>query len=427
MKKQLATSTSTTPTISPAEFESVKTELKKKNEEFEAAKKAIKSEKGALEAAKRLAEAKAAEFEKQNASLLDQLNKASGDNMDVDGNEVMEYLRREKESAEAKCETLASEKDKWTRECEKAWKDLKEANDALSKMKSTTASETEHKALLAKLEKMSQVDAENASLKVSMEQVQKEANAKMEKLTKELKEAKEKANFSSASQQSKMAELTAAKAEAKRWEEQAIKLVDSSNLVEKSEYEMLKKESDEQGERMIKYKKQLDLALKNLKAMNPDKLQLEEWKKKRQEELDRVKKLEKEKGEAEQAAEEAEDKLVELELAKESLEKSKGELEAKVKALEDEAAKKPAVASMVPPITTIPPAVAEPTATAAVTAMDEVNEKEGDQSKKRKVSDTTSKPATAAPTVVVKEKPNQTCYCCCGGTIAGCCCCETGC
>ena len=64
---------------------------------------------------------------------------------------------------------------------------------------------------------------------------------------------------------------------------------------------------------MIKYKKQLDLALKNLKAMNPDKLQLEEWKKKRQEELDRVKKLEKEKGEAEQAAEEAEDKLVELE------------------------------------------------------------------------------------------------------------------
>ena len=68
--------------------------------------------------------------------MLDQLNKASGDNMDVDGNEVMEYLRREKESAEAKCETLASEKDKWTRECEKAWKDLKEANDALSKVKS---------------------------------------------------------------------------------------------------------------------------------------------------------------------------------------------------------------------------------------------------------------------------------------------------
>ena len=133
---------------------------------------------------------------------------------------------------------------------------------------------------------MSQVDAENASLKVSVEQVKKEANAKVEKLTKELKEAREKANSSSASQQSKMAELTAAKVEAKRWEERASKLTDSSNLVEKSEFEKLKKESDEQGDRLIKLKKQLDLALKNLKAMNPDKLQLEEWKKKRGEELD---------------------------------------------------------------------------------------------------------------------------------------------
>ena len=49
--------------LTRSEFESVKTELKKKIEEFEAAKKAIESEKGALETAKLLAEAKAAEFE----------------------------------------------------------------------------------------------------------------------------------------------------------------------------------------------------------------------------------------------------------------------------------------------------------------------------------------------------------------------------
>ncbi|CAL6429708.1 predicted protein [Bathycoccus prasinos] len=419
LKKELATSASTAPAISTAQLESVKAELKKKTEDFEATRKVIENEKGVLEVAKRVAEAKAAEFEKQNASLLDQVNKAPGDDMDTDnGNEAMAYLRREKESAEAKCETLASEKDKWTRECEKAWKDLKEANDALSKVKSTASSESEHKVLLAKLEKMSQVDAENASLKVSVEQVKKEANAKVEKLTKELKEAREKANSSSASQQSKMAELTAAKVEAKRWEERASKLTDSSNLVEKSEFEKLKKESDEQGDRLIKLKKQLDLALKNLKAMNPDKLQLEEWKKKRGEELDRVKKLEKEKVEAEQAAEEAEDKLVELESAKESLEKSKVELAAKVKALEEEATKKPAIAAAATPPTTVFTPVAAPTSTpSAATAMDEDKKEVADQSKKRKVSDmatttttTTpapSKPAATAPAVIEKKSPTK--------------------
>lgn len=301
-------------------------------------KKSNEDEKIALEVAKRSAEAKAAEFEKQIASLLDKMNNATadgGDNMEVDDNdEAMTYLRREKEFAEAKCETLAADRDKWTRDCEKAWKDLKEANDALSKVKTTAMNDNEHKVLLAKLEKMSQVDAENASLKISVEQLQKDGIAKVEKLSKELNDAKDKAMKATAFAESKTAELNAIKAEALRWEERANKIVDASNLVEKDDFEKVKKENDEQGDKLIKMRKQLDLALKTLKTINPDRLQISEWTKKHEDELERLRKLEAEKIEAEKSAEEAEDKLVELETAKEALEKDKAELEAKVKAFE---------------------------------------------------------------------------------------------
>ena len=239
--------------VADAAMEKVEDALRDEKAACSAEVENLKSKIAGAEAAKAASEAKVGEFEarckelvRQTELLHQQLQKtpAAGQTEGTAEGEVVEFLRRERDTAACEAELLRQEKTRWQRQAETAQKSAEEARALLqaevSIKKANLASEGEHKALLAKVEQLNLLRESNATLRQEAERL-----AGVTKGLRQALEDKEKAGEGTGRRLRELEALVKAsvqerdtlKAASDRWEKRCNQLLEKHGKVDLAEHQ----------------------------------------------------------------------------------------------------------------------------------------------------------------------------------------------
>ena len=239
--------------VADAAMEKVEDALRDEKAARSAEVENLKSKIAGAEAAKAGSEAKVGEFEarckelvRQTELLHQQLQKtpAAGQTEGTAEGEVVEFLRRERDTAACEAELLRQEKTRWQRQAETAQKSAEEARALLqaevSIKKANLASEGEHKALLAKVEQLNLLRESNATLRQEAERL-----AGVTKGLRQALEDKEKAGEGTGRRLRELEALVKAsaqerdtlKAASDRWEKRCNQLLEKHGKVDLAEHQ----------------------------------------------------------------------------------------------------------------------------------------------------------------------------------------------
>ena len=239
--------------VADAAMEKVEDALRDEKAARSAEVENLKSKIAGAEAAKAGSEAKVGESEarckelvRQTELLHQQLQKtpAAGQTEGTAEGEVVEFLRRERDTAACEAELLRQEKTRWQRHAETAQKSAEEARALLqaevSIKKANLASEGEHKALLAKVEQLNLLRESNATLRQEAERL-----AGVTKGLRQSLEDKEKAGEGTGRRLRELEALVKAsaqerdtlKAASDRWEKRCNQLLEKHGKVDLAEHQ----------------------------------------------------------------------------------------------------------------------------------------------------------------------------------------------
>ena len=278
------------------EIEKLKKSLQQTKAEYNECQVALKeaesklqSEKVSLQADTSSLQSKLEELKKQNLILHEELEKLTSgkaegtvqleENAGGEIQKVVQYLRKEKETADCQLSLIQQENVRLRKQMEHALKKADEVSSRLEaqmkKSQEQTNLEQKHSHLLEKVEQLNLLRESNAGLRDENEKMQskiKKLHLEKTELDSELLPMKEKLNEMQALLDSKDDEVKSIKEQSSRWETRTQSLLDKYGQVDLGEYERVCKALKEAEKSKSEIDAKVEEAVKSANAESDKKL-----------------------------------------------------------------------------------------------------------------------------------------------------------